>query len=334
MKHFFFALLCLAGAATIAQAQQSPHDVAFAYMRTGDNDNAILVLTKALQQDAANQQLTQDLAMAYFYKKDYAHAKEQVKILLDKSDPDVISYQIGGNVYKALEEVKEADKMYRKALKKYPHSGPLYSEYGELLSAQKNSAAIKLWERGIEADPAYPANYYNATTYYYATNDKVWALIYGEIFVNMEPMTERSNEIKKVLLVTYKERVFSNPKDDGFDNSPFAKAVLETYGKESALVSKGLTVETLTMIRTKFILDWFSTYGQKFPYKLFDYHQQLIKEGMFEAYNQWLFGALDNLPAFDQWTKTHATAYKNLTDFQRNRVFKMPQGQFYQVVSK
>lgn len=334
MKQFLFAFICLAGTATIAQAQQTPHEIAYNYMRSGDNDNAILVLNKALQQDASSQQLLQDLAMAYFLKKDFAHAKEQVKILLEREDADVISYQIAGNVYKALEEMKDADKMYKKALKKYPHSGPLFNEYAELIADQNPNAAIKLWERGIEADPSYPANYFNAASFYYGTNDKVWTLIYGEIFVNMEPMTDRGKEMRKVLLTVYKERLFNNGSDDGLDNSPFAKAVLDTWNKQSSLTGRGLTVETLTSIRTKFILDWYTKYGTQFPFKLFDYHQQLIKEGMFEAYNQWLFGAAESLSAFDEWARTHATAYKNFTDFQKNRVFKMPAGQFYQVVSK
>jgi hypothetical protein len=83
------------------------------------------------------------------------------------------------------------------------------------------------------------------------------------------------------------------------------------------------------MVRTRFILDWYKNYAEKFPFRLFDYQQQLIRTGMFEAYNQWLFGPIENLAAFDQWTRTNAEAYKKFTTFQRGRIFKMPQGQFY-----
>jgi hypothetical protein len=84
------------------------------------------------------------------------------------------------------------------------------------------------------------------------------------------------------------------------------------------------------MIRTRFILDWFANYGNKFPFKLFDYQQQLIREGMFDAYNQWLFGTVENLPAYENWTKTHNEEYTNFTKFIKSRVFKMPAGQYYQ----
>jgi hypothetical protein len=100
--------------------------------------------------------------------------------------------------------------------------------------------------------------------------------------------------------------------------------------KEAGLAANGVNTEVLTMIRTKFILDWFDTYAGKFPFKLFDFQQQLIKEGLFDAYNQWLFGSVENLAAYESWTKTHEEVYKKFKTFQKSRVFKMPAGQHYQ----
>lgn len=299
-------------------------------MRTGDHDNAILVLNKALQTDADNEQLLQDITLAYYYKKDFAQARGYAKKLIDKDDIAASSYQIAGTVFRALEEVKEADKLYKKAIKKYPNHGALYSEYGELLWSKNDDGAIAEWERGIQADPSYAGNYYHASTYYFYTKDKVWSIIYGEIFVNMEYLTERAREIKEQLLKAYKEKIFLNTTPvNSKGMSPFAQAVYDTYAKQEGVTTKGVTVESLTMIRTRFILDWYKNYAEKFPFRLFDYQQQLIREGMFEAYNQWLFGPIENLAAFEQWTKTNAEAYKKFTTFQRGRIFKMPQGQFY-----
>jgi tetratricopeptide (TPR) repeat protein len=326
MKNLFFAIAFFA---SLSSYSQNAHETAFAFMRTGDHDNAILVLNKALQTDPDNEQLMQDMALAYYYKKDFAQAKKFATRLIDRNDVDVTSYQIAGTVYRALEEVKEADKMYKKAIKKYPTSGALYSEYGELLWSKNDDNAIAEWERGMQADPSYPGNYYHASTYYFYTKDKVWSVIYGEIFVNMEYLTERAREIKEQLLKAYKEKLFMANAEATKPTSAFAQAVYDTYAKQSSVTGRGLTVETLTMVRTRFILDWYKTYAEKFPFRLFDYQQQLIRTGMFEAYNQWLFGPIENLAAFDQWTKTNAEAYKKFTTFQRGRIFKMPQGQFY-----
>jgi tetratricopeptide (TPR) repeat protein len=314
-----------------AQPDQTARETARAFMRTGDWNNAILVLNNALQKEPNSLDLQKDLALSYLYKRDFSKALEVVSPMLERDDADVVTYQIGGNVYKALEMIKDADKMYRKGLKKFPSSGPLYSEYGELLWDKKDYDAIQYWEKGIQADPSYAGNYYNAASYYYFTRDRVWTLIYGELFVNMEYLTERATEVKRMLLDTYKEKLFTGSSKEDNKLSPFAKAVLETYNRQSSLTSKGITIESLTMIRTRFLLDWYHDYANKFPFKLFDYQQQLIREGMFEAYNEWLFGPVDNLSAFDQWTRTNAEAYNKFTTFQKGRVFRIPAGQYYQV---
>ncbi len=329
MKHLLLSFSLLLSAALFAQ---SAHETAYSFLKTGDHDNAILVLNKALQTSPNDEQLLQDMTLAYYYKKDFAKAQEYAKKLVDLDAIDVSSYQIAGTVYRALEEMKEADKLYKKALKKYPSSGVLYSEYGELLWSKNDDAAIDQWERGIQADPSYAGNYYHASTFYFFTKDKIWSVIYGEVFVNMEYLTERAREIKEQLLKAYKEKIFlTSNTEEVKPASPFAQAVSETFAKQNSLTGKGLTVETLTMIRTRFILDWYAKYGAKFPFRLFDYQQQLLRSGMFEAYNQWLFGPIENLAAFDLWTRTNADAYKQFTTFQRGRVFKMSTGQFYGV---
>ena len=302
-------------------------------MRSGDFDNAIIVLTRALKLDNKNLDLQKDLVMSYYLKRDYVKALDGVKAIIDRDDADVVSFQIAGNVYKALEQVKDCEKVYKAGLKKFPGSGPLYSEYGELLWAKKDFSAIEQWETGIRMDPTYSGNYYNAARYYFYAKDKIWALIYGEIFVNMESLSDRGTAMKQLLLQAYKEKLFADADlmaGQQKNKSEFARAFLECMSKQSSLANRGITTETLTMIRTRFILDWFDKYAGRFPYKLFDYQRQLIQEGIFNAYNQWLFGTVENLATYDNWTKTHDEEYKNFIAFQKTRVFKMPTGQYYQ----
>src|SRR5205085_10449286 len=103
-----------------------------------------------------------------------------------------------------LKQSKEADAMYKKRIKKFNKSGALYNEYGELLSSMQNAAAINQWEKGIEMDPSYSGNYYNAAKYYYFTTDKIWSIIYAEIFINIEPLSARTTEVKSLLFDSYK----------------------------------------------------------------------------------------------------------------------------------
>src|SRR5688572_31896672 len=117
MKRLFLILSsALLAFATLAQPE-NPQETARGFMKVGDWDNAILVLTKALQSDPNNLELSKDLAFSYLYDKNYSKALDVIKPLLDRDDADVPTFQIAGNIYKALEEVKDAEKMYKKALK-------------------------------------------------------------------------------------------------------------------------------------------------------------------------------------------------------------------------
>jgi len=337
MKRYLLIFIAATGIYLTSFAQEDSKTLqatARTFMQQGDFNNAVLVLTRALRQDKDNLELQKDLVNSYYYKRDYEKALEGVKTIMDRNDADVVSYQIAGNVYKALEQVKDCERVYKTGLKKFPKSGPLYSEYGELLWSKKDFSAIELWEKGIQDDPGYAGNYYNAALYYYYTRDKIWTLLYGEIFINMESLTERAAAMKQLLLDSYKSKLFADPdllKDLDKNKNGFVKAYLQSMNKEVALGNRGITVESLTMIRTRFILEWFDKYAEKFPFRLFDYQRQLIQEGMFEAYNQWLFGSVENLAAYDNWNKTHNAEYASFAAFQKTRVFKMPAGQYYQL---
>lgn len=336
MRKLFIAVACLVwGAASFAQEDvKTLHETARTFQRQGDYSNAILVLNRALQQQPNDLELLKDLAFSYYLQRDFVKAREVAKPLPDRPDADVQSFQILGMVYKAIEERKECEKLYKAGLKKFPNSGMLYNEYGEMLWTKQDYSAIKYWEKGIEVDPNFSGNYYNAARHYYMTFDKVWALIYGEIFLNLESYSKRTAEIKDLMLDGYKklfaETNLQNKQDT---KNAFANAYLDLMSKNASQVAQGITPESLTALRTRFLLEWFDKEGDKFPFRLFEYQRQLLKEGMFEAYNQWIFGASQNLPAFQNWTTAHAASYNQFTGFQKGRVFKLPPKQYYQTVA-
>jgi tetratricopeptide (TPR) repeat protein len=326
-----FSLLCsviIAAAQDAAQLQETANG----FMRAGDFPNAVLVLNRAYQLQPDNVQIGKDLALNYYFEKDYTKALNIIKPVLDKKDADDQCYQVAGDIYRAMDNTKEAEKIYKSGIKKFPSNGALYNELGEMKWGQNDYDAIKQWEEGIKVDPSFSKNYYNASKYYYFTMDKIWSLIYGEIFLNMEPMSLQGPEIKKILLEGYKKLfadadIAANIKEK--EKNSFATAFLETMNKQSSLASSGINVESLTMIRTRFILDWYNDAGKRFPMRLFEHQRQMLQEGMFEAYNQWIFGAADNLPAYQNWTNNHTEEYNELMRFQKGRIFKIPMKQYY-----
>lgn len=336
MRSSVFLGICLACIFTTLElsAQEDVktlHASARKYMQETDYSNAALVLNKALSLEPDNADLQNDLLFTYYLARNYSKAIELGKQLIGKTTPDIRSFQLLGLSYRAIEETKEAEKLYKNGIKLFPSSGVLYNEYGEYLwSKEKFEAAVEQWEKGISSDPNYSGNYYNAAKHYYLTKDKIWALIYGEIFVNLESYSRRTPEIKELLLNGYKKYYTNmgsltapNPKNG------FELAFSAALDKQAGSVSGGINAASLTKLRSRFILDWYQKEPVSYPFRLFDYHRQLLKEGYFEAYNQWLFGAAQNLPAFQQWTQANATNYEAFLQFQRGRVFKLPANQDY-----
>lgn len=304
------------------------------FMQSGDLDNAVLVLSKIYDSNKDNVDIQKDLALVYYYKQEYSKALEMAKAVIASPDCDASAYQLAGNIYKAQQNFKEAEKTYKDGLKDFPKSGPLYNDYGELLEILKNPAvAIETWQKGMQVAPSYGGNYYNAAVYYYKQpDDKIWAIVYGEIYANMESLNPKANSIKKMVLDAYKQKLFmsNNLKAEAEKTkNPFVKAVIETFAKQSGISAQGITPESLAMIRTRFILDWNTAYAQTYPFRLFDYHQQLMKDGLFDAYNQWMFGPVNNQGDFEKWVGSHKDEYDKFTAFHTSRIFKMPAGQTY-----
>ncbi len=322
------ALCCqtLVFAQDVKQLQANARD----FMHKGDYSNAILILNRALVMQPKNLEIAKDLALNYYYSKDYKRAIETLDPVLDRDDADDQAFQIVGDAYWALNDAKESEDTYRKGIKRLPNSGALYNELGKVLWTKNDFNAIKQWEKGIENDPGFAGNYYNASKYYYFTTDKVWSLVYGEIFINIDPKSSYTPEIKNILLEGYK-KLFSevDVEKNNKEKNSFANAFLKTMNKQSSLATSGINAESLTMIRTRFILDWDLNYASKFPFKLFELQRQYIQEGLFEAYNQWVFATAQNLPAYQAWTTVHSQEYAALTRFLQDRIFKIPAGQFY-----
>lgn len=339
MRKFLYQLaliisLCLASHIAQAQAQDvnTLHETARSFMRQGDFDNAQAVLNKALAIAPDNLDLLKDQAFIDYLKRDFAASIEVGKKITARPDADVQSFQILGLAYKAIAMEKESDKMYKDALKRFPNSGVLYSEYGDLLSSGSNAAAaIKVWEKGIETDPNYSGNYYYAAKYYATKGNMVWGLLYSEIFVNLESLSKRTEEIKTILITGYQSlfndlSALSATKKTG---SPFEKLVAENWEKLASLMYQGVTPESLTALRARFVLNWYYSDGKKYPFRLFEHYRQLLQDGYFEAYNQWLAGPIIDSKKYTNWVQSHSEDVKSFQQFQRSVLFKIPPGQYY-----
>lgn len=336
MKSILTALLCLIIVGE-SLAQDSTEIISNArnYIRQNNYSSAALILQQAISEDSTVISYKKELTWCYYYQDSFQLALNTMLPIIAKGEADEQCYQIAGYVYKGMEKFKECEALYENGLDKFPNSGPLYNDMGELLWLQKNVKAISYWENGIRLDPSFPANYYNAAVFYKIGNNVLWSILYGEIYVNMAPAGDKSSEIKRLLLEGYK-KMFSTLKSavPADFNTPFAKKYLTHLFKQEELAGKSLNTDIVIMIRTRFILDWFNDKNDVLPFKLFDLHQNLLREGLFVAYNQWLFGAVENPARYQRWTESHTKEYNSFIQYHQTNLFKMPPGQYYRVIAR
>ena len=334
MNKFILYLFCTGVSVGIVQAQdiKTLRDSARILMQKSAFDNAIQVLDQALKESPDNLELLKDKAFAFYLKRDFASSIEIGKKLAARADGDVQSFQILGMNYKEIAAYKESDKMYKAALKKFPKSGLLYSEYGAVLAANKETnEAIQQWEKGIENDPNNSSNYYYASKYYASKNNFLWTVLYGEIFVDIESFSQRTAEIKNVLFNGY-QKIFSQLdilKNLSSKGSEFEKAVAGMLVKYIETIDNNITPEMLTAVRTRFVLDWFQQYAQNFPFHLFDHQLFLLQEGYFDAYNQWLFGPSADMQKYNDWVNANTDDVKAFQKLQQNYIFKNSTSSYY-----
>ena len=273
--------------------------------------------------------LHRELAQAYYVAKGYEEALATLEPIVKQGKADAETYKIMGQSYMAMKDSKRAQKILRDGLTALPEAGTLYHQMGLMYEENGEQVyALETWLDGIQKDPGYHLNYYEAARTYMNTNKYVWAVLYGEMFVNIEQQTRRANDTRAMMLEAYR-KMFSTlatgdiPKyGSGKKQGPanFEQAVYDTYMKLSPIMSDGISTENLTMLRIRFIMDWTANYADKYPFSLFARNDDMIRSGYFDIYNQWLFGKAENAQQYEAWSKFHAEALPGLqTWLDRNR---------------
>ena len=307
-------------------------------MDNGDIEESLRLLEEAKKQDDRNINIPYEMAFAYQLMKKYDVAIEIAKPLLKHPDLNDQVYQLIGNCYDLMGEKGKAIKYYDKGLKKFPNSGKLYLEKGVVTANQNNwMEALDIWEQGIIADPLHSSNYYYASQVLAQTDEKIWGIYYGEIFINLEPNTSRTNQISKLLFDTYQQCLPINNNTWGLDFSKKATTIVLGSIKNFKLsfetvhnlameqgyknVSADFTIQNLAKIRQQFLIKWNEDYANQYPNLIFDYHNLLIKNNFFDAYYYWVFKE-GNKDEFDSWILANAELFNNFTSwFNENKMF-------------
>lgn len=346
LKHLI-TILSICALPLLASAQDnwpSPeveqmYNNARAQMMQGDLKQAIITYKQAIQLAPEKMVLYRDLAHAQYLSSDIDAAQATLEPILKSGEADEQAYSIAAGCLASQKETKKAKTLLQDALKRYLHSGMLYNQLSKIQEQEgDNEAALTTLLTGIEQEPAYHVNYYDAARLYMGTTKPVWAVIYAEIFLNIEQHTPRATETKDMLLGAYM-RLFANmankelPKYKGTAAASniqgFEDAVYNTYLKLSPVVSDGINTENLIMLRTRFMMEWVKTYAQRYPFSMFGRMDDMLRDGYFDMYNQWVFGNIDNPQQFDAWTKFHPEAMEKIEQWLKEHQYRPVAADYY-----
>lgn len=324
MRYIIIAVLLLfAGSAVQAQVNwPSPeaermYQEARQYHSQGQLRDAIIRYQQAIQMAPNVVLLYRELAHAYYLAQGHDQAIQTLEPVIEQNAADAEAYKIMALSQIAIGETKKAKKTLKDAVTRLPNAGAIYHQMGVMYADEGDMVyAIESWLDGIEKEPTYHLNYYEAAKFYINTDKPVWTIIYGEIFVNMEQQTKRSYDTRKLIIDAYvkmfttvntdKVPKFGNSKNRG--KREFEDDVYDTYIRLASVLSDGYTTENLTILRTRFIMDWTQNFARKYPFTLFSRHDEMIRNGYFDMYNQWLFGKVENAQQYAAWQKFHPKA--------------------------
>lgn len=319
-------------------------------MDNGKFDESIKLLEDAQKLDPDDINYPYEIACAYYLKKDYKKAAKAGAGLLKHKDVNDRVYQLLGNTYDILDKRDKAIETYEAGLKQFPNSGNLYLEMGVVQMGKKEyNKALYYYEKGIEVAPKFPSNYYWASKIYLSSDEEVWGMIYGELFMNMERNSKRTAEISKLLYDTYKSEIkfsgdtsfsvsfsknasinINNLTDPGKMKLPFGVGTYEPILMFSILDIKSIDINSLNKIRNNFIDNYFNNgHDTNFPNVLFSYQKQIKDEGHIEAYNHWILMKGDE-DGFDKWQVNNKEKWDNFIKwFTDNRLKVDDTNKFY-----
>ncbi|CAN5341318.1 hypothetical protein BH09BAC1_BH09BAC1_11630 [soil metagenome] len=343
---FYILLLLFVATATFAQTKEDKEKAkdlgrrAIDLVDEGKYEAGIAMLEDAHKLDPKNSTYKYEIAFALYSQKKYKEAAKLLESLLKNDDVTDYYYQLLGNTYDYLGEPEKAMDTYIAGIKKFPKSGKLYLEQGVVYISQKlYNKALEVFELGIVAEPSYPSNYYWAAKLYSGTDYPIYSALYGEIFMNLERSSKRTEEISKLLYNVYRDAiVFTDTSvvtnfvkenvismDDlklmkkGF--MPFHIEFGMVMGIGAALDKATLQTQAFNMayvnqVRKTFLTFWYEKGNDKqFPNPLIDYWKELDAKGHFDAYTYWIFMKGADKEGNATWVTENEQAYTAFVDY-------------------
>jgi len=290
---------------------------AYEYSDSGREDEAIAIYDGLIKKHPDISGLKFEKAYCLYKKEEYKAAYKILKATLSAKDVKPEFFAVAGNCQDMMGQPDKALKTYREGLKRFPESGYLHLETGNVLIAHNHTQeGIECYEQGIKADPTFASNYYRAAQFL-IDDQPVKGIIYAEMHnLLYDPNGPRWAEISKALYDAYNANIhfeadtvrttFSRDRNIFIDinaiNRPeallkalmpaaqeveFSDAMEASIDAEALKAAGGqLTLAELSAIRRRF-LEYFDADEQE-KYPVFAFQKHILDGGHWEAYNMWM----------------------------------------------
>ena len=191
---------CVVGAQSplefISDADRADIERAVYLMDNDSAEQAVTILDRLCKKYSDNYAIQYERLYAVYKAGDYKRVVKDGKALLSNPDVEPQCYQMVGNALDVIGKTDDAVKMYDKGLEKFPESGILRLEKGNIHYMHKRyNEALTEYTRGIEAEPSFPSNYYRAALLYAGSTEPLWAIMYAEVVRNLIPQSARAVEM-------------------------------------------------------------------------------------------------------------------------------------------
>ncbi|WP_051197697.1 tetratricopeptide repeat protein [Flavobacterium soli] len=351
MKHFLLTLLfVLIGNFAIGQNNREKAlelgQKAIKIMDHGKLDESIGLLEQAQKLDPERMDYPYEIAYANYKKENYPKAIEILNTITEHKAVTDFVYQLLGNAYDFSGKPELALETYQKGMLKFPNSGKFHLESGSIKYHNKEyNEAIAFWEDGIKANPNYSSNYYRLSKVFSLSEERIWTLLYGEYFMLLEPNTERTKEISKLLYENYQksyevltdstgqfhltEKGFQIVVQDKKDLKKINKGILpfegtfaSTFALSALHFQNNINIASIYEARKNFLDFWFDKkkFNKDYPNKLLEYQKEIQKNGFFKTYTYWIVSQ-GNPTEYQEWRSENEKKFDDFADwFSENRI--------------
>ncbi len=222
-------------------------------------------------------------------------------------------FQLLGNCYDLKNDSSRSLPYYREGLQAYPKSGRLHYEMGAAALIDGNPAsAVDWWAQGTRAEPAFATNYYWLARTQSGTRDRIWGVLYGEAFLNLERNTQRTREISKLVFDTWNasfmlgdttdpinfcsDSLLEKPSPKGPTAMSFPVAFEYTAATSAAHltpdqgIARRLTVAQLVDVRVRMTKAWEKAgYDKLYPNDVLSWNVRYLNAARLKEYLWWVF---------------------------------------------